>query len=341
LHSGDAAQLINNDGVHILINLNGYTKGSRNEIFALQPSPIQVAYLGYCGSMGADYIQYMLSDNVVTPKEFRSYYQEKVIAMPHSYFVADHKQSARSTANGVDMPTRAHYGVPEDKFVFCNFNQLYKIDPPIFDVWMRLLKRVPNSVLWLLRFPPAGEINILKEARKRGVREDQIIFSDVAPREEHVKRGFLADLFLDTPACNAHTTACDILWSGTPMLTMTGDKMATRVGASLLKAAGLEELITTSYAAYEDLAVALVEDQERLYAMRRHLEDTRDNSPAFDTARWVMNMEEVNRCIRMYPCIYMYTCGIIDMYFYIGKYLNVYIHMDRCINIHIHIYTYT
>ena len=119
--------------------------------------------MGYCGTMGADYIQYMLSDKTVTPKEFRAYYQEKVIALPHSYFVNDHRQSARAAADREEMPTRAQYGLSEDKFVFCNFNQLYKIDPPIFDVWMRLLKRVPNSELWLLRFPPAGEGNILKE----------------------------------------------------------------------------------------------------------------------------------------------------------------------------------
>ena len=130
------------------------------------------------------------------------------------------------------------------------------------------------------------------QALKRGVRAEQIVFSDVAPREEHVKRGYLADLFLDTPACNAHTTACDILWSGTPMLTLMGDKMATRVGASLLRAAGLEELVTSTYAQYEELAVALAEDSDRLYAMRRHLEDSRDTSAAFDTARWVGNMEE-------------------------------------------------
>ena len=299
LHSGDAAQLINNDGIHILVNLNGYTKGARNEIFALQPAPIQVAYLGFCGTMGADYIQYMVADGTVLPKEFRPYYDEKIISMPHSYFVADHKQSARDLLHGEgqNLPTRAYYGVPEDKFVFCNFNQLYKIDPQIFDVWMRILKRIPNAVLWLLRFPAVGEENILKEARERGVRPDQIIFSDVVPREEHVKRGVLADLFLDTPLCNAHTTACDILWGGTPMLTLMGDKMAARVGASLLRAAGLGELVTTSLEAYEDLAVALAQDQERLFAMRRHLENNRESCAAFDTARWVRNLEDGFRAV--------------------------------------------
>ena len=322
--------------------------------------------MGYCGTMGAEYIQYMLSDSIVTPREFRAFYQEKIIALPHSYFVNDHRQSARAAMavagekkinGGIEKSpmSRAQYGLPDDVFVFCNFNQLYKIDPSIFDVWMRVLRRVPRSVLWLLRFPPVGEGNILKEvctffapvnrgqnflhpfhycfsnfsvlpdillrlscdnpyadslslssliapslliqALKRGVRIEQIIFSDVAPREEHVRRGALADLFLDTPACNAHTTACDILWSGTPMLTLMGDKMATRVGASLLLAAGLEELVTTSYGQYEELAVTLALDTRRLLSIRRHLELSRDTSAAFDTARWVANMEQGLRLV--------------------------------------------
>lgn len=128
---------------------------------------LQVSYLGYCGTMGAPYMQYMLSDNIVTPSEHRRYYQEKIIALPHSYFVNDHRQSAREAAERINMPDRARYGLPEGVFVFCCFNQLYKVDPAIFDVWMRLLKRVPRSVLWLLRFPPSGEENILKEVRVR------------------------------------------------------------------------------------------------------------------------------------------------------------------------------
>ena len=140
------------------------------------------------------------------------------------------------------LPARSAYAIPEDKYVFACFNQIYKIDPHTFDTWMSVLKRVPNSVLWLLRFPPVGEANVRREARARGVRDDQIHFTDVASKEEHVKRGYLADLFLDTPQCNAHTTGCDILWGGTPMVTLLGHKMATRVAASELRAAGEIEL---------------------------------------------------------------------------------------------------
>ena len=161
--------------------------------------------------MGADYIDYIVSDQTVIPQELSGFYSEKQLIMPHCYLVSDHLQSSPIDSTDATPPTRAQYGISDDKFVFCNFNQLYKIDPSIFDVWMNLLKRVKNSVLWLLRFPPAGELYILREARKRGVREDQIVFSDVVNKAEHIKRGFLADLFLDTAVYNAHSTAFDIL----------------------------------------------------------------------------------------------------------------------------------
>jgi len=291
LHFGDATQVIYNDRIHVLINLNGYTKGAANEIFALQPAPLQVSYMGYCGTMGADYIQYILADRTVIPTELREFYTEKVIEMPHSYFVNDHRQSSRSCLEGCELK-RSQYGLSEDKFVFCNFNQLYKIDPATFTIWCNILKRVPNSVLWLLRFPAAGEQNILSEARARGIRDEQIHFTDIAPKDEHIARGFLADLCLDTLACNSHTTACDVLWSGTPMITCPGAKMSTRVAASLLRAACLPELIAESPAAYEELAVSLAMDSERLYSLRNKLEISRETCPAFDTKRWVSNMEK-------------------------------------------------
>ncbi|CAH0473103.1 unnamed protein product [Peronospora belbahrii] len=292
LSNGDAARSIHDDNIHILVNLNGYTKGARNEIFALQPAPIQVSYMGFCGTLGADYIQYMVGDATVVPLEYRRYFTEKQINMPHSYFVNDHKQSARDVLDTDKCPTRADYGVPEDKFVFCNFNQVYKIDPVTFTTWMNILKRVSNSVLWLLRFPPIAEANIRAEARARGVEDAiRLIFTDVAPKDEHLKRGYLADLFLDTPECNAHTTGCDILWGGTPMVTMPKDRMATRVASSLLRAANMSELIANSLEEYEELAVALANDTDRLQKLRRRLEDERLRSPLFDTQRWVRNLE--------------------------------------------------
>lgn len=291
VHHGDAARLIHADGIHILINLNGYTKGARSEIFALQPAPIQVSYMGFCGTLGADYIQYMVGDRVVVPPAHRRFFTEKIIEMPHSYFVNDHKQSARDVLDVERCPTRAHYGVPEDAFVFCNFNQVYKIDPLTFTTWMRILQRVPNSILWLLRFPPIAEANIRAEAAARGIKGHRLHFTDVAPKDEHLKRGYLADLFLDTPECNAHTTGCDILWGGTPMITMAKERMACRVASSLLRAASLPELITSTLDEYEELAVALASDMDRLWELRRRLEDDRTQCPLFDTQRWVRNLE--------------------------------------------------
>mmetsp|Transcript_34492 Transcript_34492/g.43546 ORF Transcript_34492/g.43546 Transcript_34492/m.43546 type:complete len:954 (-) Transcript_34492:361-3222(-) len=291
LQNGDAARLIHSDGIDILINLNGYTKGARNEIFALKPAPLQVSYMGFCGTLGADYVQYMIVDREVVPPAYRQFYSEHLLYMSHSYFVNDHRQSARYIFNRDELPLRSQYNVPEDKFVFCNFNQLYKIDPDIFDTWMNILKRVPNAILWLLRFPPTGEKNIRMEARARGVRDDQIHFTNVAPKVEHIKRGYCADLFLDTPCCNAHTTGCDILWSGTPMITLSGEKQATRVAASLLKAGGVEELIVANREEYEELAVKLATDPDKLFEIRNKLENTRNTSPLFDTKRWVQNME--------------------------------------------------
>jgi protein O-GlcNAc transferase len=242
--------------------------------------------MGFCGTLGAEYVQYLVADPWVIPPEARPFYSEKLLLMPHSYFVNDHRQSARHVLTG-PLPSRASYGVPEDKFVFCNFNQTYKIDPSIADTWARILQRVPNALLWLLRFPPAGEANLRAELERRGVGAHQLHFTAVAPKDEHLRRGVLADLFLDTPCCNAHTTGCDILWAGTPMLTLPGDKMATRVGSSLLQAAQLPELVATSRAHYEDLAVELAMHPEKLFALRQRLENSRDQCPLFDTKRSV------------------------------------------------------
>lgn len=291
----DCALAIRARAIDVLVNLNGYTKGARNEIFALRPAPIQVSYMGFCGTLGADYVQYVVADAVVVPRDHARHYSEKVCRVPHSYFVNDHAQSASYIFDAAALPKRADYGVPERaSFVFCNFNQIYKIDPGILDVWCRILTRVDGSILWLLRFPPTGEANIRAEARKRGVSDDRIHFTAVSAKDEHIKRGVLADLFLDTPQCNAHTTGCDILWGGCPMVTCLGGKMATRVAASLLGAAGLADLVAPDLGGYEELAVALATDKERYAAVRRRAEACRagpSRAPLWDTLRWVRNVE--------------------------------------------------
>lgn len=388
--------------------MNGYTKGARNEIFALKPAPIQVMWLGYPGTSGADYMDYIVTDRVTSPLHLADQYSEKLAYMPHTFFVGDHRymfphllcsgqgttnpeaiksidsQAGVVIINGVvqkpshpvykpqtptqhsqqlqlhlaiqqqnmlqhsllnlqhqaslqhhhqanllqqanlhhinssqftaglqhtqqqllqqlsrqqslhgnpsnsslpspsasqqqtlspmqqsvkeaplglptDLPftSRAQYNLSENAVVFCNFNQLYKIDPPTLESWVKILKRVPNGVLWLLRFPAAGETNVLAAAAKLGLPQGKIVFSNVATKEEHVRRGRLADLCLDTPICNGHTTGMDVLWAGTPVLTLPLKTLASRVAASQLHALGFKELVATTREEYEDKAVWL------------------------------------------------------------------------------------
>ncbi|KAG5553327.1 hypothetical protein RHGRI_011257 [Rhododendron griersonianum] len=286
------ARMINDDQIQILINLNGYTKGARNEIFAMQPAPIQVSYMGFPGTTGASYIQYLVTDEFVSPTCFSHIYSEKLVHLPHCYFVNDYKQKNRDVLDPSCQPRRSDYGLAEDKFIFACFNQLYKMDPEIFSTWCNILRRVPNSALWLLRFPAAGEMRLRTYAALQGVQPDQIIFTDVAMKSEHIRRSSLADLFLDTPLCNAHTTGTDVLWAGLPMVTHPLDKMATRVAGSLCLATGVgEEMIADSMKEYEEKAVSLALNRSKLQDLTDRLKAARLICPLFDTARWVRNLE--------------------------------------------------
>uniref|UniRef100_A0A8C2PN61 UDP-N-acetylglucosamine--peptide N-acetylglucosaminyltransferase 110 kDa subunit n=1 Tax=Cyprinus carpio TaxID=7962 RepID=A0A8C2PN61_CYPCA len=396
--NGKAADRIHQDGVHILVNMNGYTKGARNELFALRPAPIQAMWLGYPGTSGAPFMDYIITDKETSPFEVAEQYSEKMAYMPNTFFIGDHanmfphlKKKAvidfksnghifdnRIVLNGIDlkafleslpdikivkmecdgqestdsngalsMPvipmntaaeaiinminqgqiqvtingftvsnglattqinnkaatgeevprtivvtTRSQYGLPEDSIVYCNFNQLYKIDPPTLQMWANILKRVPNSVLWLLRFPAVGEPNIQQYAQNLGLPASRIIFSPVAPKEEHVRRGQLADVCLDTPLCNGHTTGMDVLWAGTPMhmLKMT---LASRVAASQLTCLGCPELIAPSRQEYEDVAVKLGTDMEFLKKVRARVWKQRICSPLFNTKQYTMDLERL------------------------------------------------
>jgi len=292
LSSDLIARKIAEDKIQILVNLNGYTKGARNEIFAMQPAPIQVSYMGFPGTTGAEYIHYLVTDEFVSPMRFAHIYSEKIVHMPHCYFVNDYKQKNRDVLDPNCQHKRSDYGLPEDKFLFACFNQLYKMDPDIFIAWCNILKRVPNSALWLLRFPAAGESRLRAFAAAQGIRPDQIIFTDVAAKNEHIRRSALADLFLDTPLCNAHTTGTDILWAGLPMITLPLEKMATRVAGSLCLATGFgEEMVVSSMQEYEERAVSLALSPARLQALTAKLRAVRLTCPLFDTARWVRNLD--------------------------------------------------
>eukprot|EP00798_Chlamydomonas_sp_ICE-L_P010402 gene10402-8349_t len=269
----DIATRINADGIHIALNLNGYTKGARTEIFALKPAPVQASYMGFPATTGASYLQYLITDKVVAPPHLHHCYSESMALMPNCYFVNDFKQAHLDVLDKSKLPTRTEFGLPEDKIIFSCSNQLYKYDPQTFLVWCNILRRVTNSVLWLLRFPPHGEENIRKEAMKQGIPQERIIFTDVAAKDIHIHRSGLADVFLDTPLCNAHTTGCDVLWGGCPMVTLPLERMASRE--------------------YEERAVDLGTNHPKRIALRARLEDCRLTSPLFDTHGWVRNFEKV------------------------------------------------
>jgi protein O-GlcNAc transferase len=281
-----AAKLLSDLEVDIAIDLKGYTQDSRPEILSHRPAPIQVSYIGYPGTMGADFIDYIIADRIVLPFDRQPFYAEKIVQLPDCYQVNDRRRAIAQAT-----PTRSEAGLPDTGFVFCCFNNNYKITAALFDVWMRLLQRVPGSVLWLLRENPDAEANLRREAKVRGVDPARLVFAGRAKLEEHLARHRLADLFLDTLPYNAHTTASDALWAGLPVLTCQGEAFAARVAGSLLTAVGLPELVTQTLADYEALALALAQDSTRLHALRERLARNRDTHPLFDTDRFRRHIE--------------------------------------------------
>jgi protein O-GlcNAc transferase len=283
----DVAELIRRLEIDIVVDLNGFTRNSRLGVFARRPAPIQVNYLGYAGTMGADFYDYIVADATVVPKQHFEFYSEKVVWLPDSFLANDDKRSIAERT-----PSRAELQLPERGFVFCSFNQSYKIEPAIFDIWMRLLKAVDGSVLWLKENDAAASHHLRLEAERRGVAPERLVFAPSLPDvADHLARQRQADLFLDTLHYNAHTTASDALWAGVPVLTRLGSTFAGRVAASLVHAAGLPELVTESLADYEALALKLAREPELIGAMKKKLARNRDSCPLFDTARFTRNIE--------------------------------------------------
>ena len=271
----------------IAVDLMGYTGECRSRIFAHRPAPLQVNFLGFPGTMGADYMDYIIADRVVAPDEHRKAYTEKVVHLPDAYLPSDRTRAIAETA-----PTRAEAGLPERGFVFASFNNAYKFSPAVFDVWMRLLSKVEGSVLWLPEHHPSATRNLIREAGSRGIDARRLVFAPLIPSPAaHLARLRLADLFLDTLPYNAHSTANDALWAGLPVLTCLGNSFAGRVAASLLEAVGLPELITKALSSYEALALKLAREPERLIAVKAKLKRNRDTYPLFDTARFTRHLE--------------------------------------------------
>ena len=271
------ADLLRAREIDIAVDLKGYSKWSRPGIFARRAVPVQVNYLVYPGTTGADHMDYIIGDADVIPLGHEEYYSEKIVRMPDSYQV---NGAARRIAE--ETPLRAEAGLPDAGFVFCCFNNNYKITPDVFDVWMRLLKRVDGSVLWLLEGNVAASGNLMREAEARGVRRDRLVFAKRLPPADHLARHRLADLFLDTLPCNAHTTASDALWAGLPLLTCRGNAFAGRVAAGLLRAMGVPELIADNLADYEAMAFKLATTPEMVARLKSRLEKNRTTYPLFD-----------------------------------------------------------
>jgi predicted O-linked N-acetylglucosamine transferase (SPINDLY family) len=280
-----AVSLIQGDEIDILINLNGYFGEERTGVFAHRCAPIQVNYLGFPGTMGASYMDYIIADRYVIPENHRIFYTEKVVYLPHCYQANDNKKEISDHAH-----TRAEARLPEEAVVFCCFNNVYKITPERFDIWMRILRQVEGSVLWLLDIETAIG-NLRKEASLRGIDPDRLVFAPYVSLPEHLARHRLADLFLDTLPCNAHTTASDALWAGLPVLTQAGGTFAGRVAASLLTAIGLPELITGTSEAYEALAIELATNPRKLAVIKDKLAANRLTAPLFNSELFAKHIE--------------------------------------------------
>jgi protein O-GlcNAc transferase len=281
-----AARLIHDDGIDILVGLTGYTAHGRSGILANRPAPIQVNYLGYPGTMGADFVDYIIVDRFLVPPDQQPLYTEKLVYLPNCYQPSDTRRIIAEPG-----PSRVECGLPEAGFIFCSFNNSYKITPTFFDVWMRLLNAVPGSVLWLTQSNALVADNLRREATSRGIAAERLVFAPPVPMPKYLARLGLADLFMDTLPYNAGATANDALWAGLPVLTCSGESYVGRMAGSLLTAAGLPELITTSLAEYEALALRLATDRNQLAALQQKLARNRSTMPLFDIARFTRDLE--------------------------------------------------
>jgi predicted O-linked N-acetylglucosamine transferase (SPINDLY family) len=280
------AKLARDFSIDIAVDLTGHTQDSRTGIFSYRAAPIQVNYLGYPGTIGADYFDYIIADSTLIPAGLQSCYSEKVVYLPNSYQVNDRTRLISDRGF-----TRPELGLPEKGFIFCCFNNNFKIHPVTFDSWMRILKAVDGSVLWVFQDNAWVVDNLKKEAVKRGIAAHRLVFAERMPQADHLARHCQADLFLDTFPYNAHTTASDALWARLPVLTLMGESFASRVAASLLNAIGLTELITNTQEEYEELAIELALNPKKIADIKLKLASNRLTTPLFDTPLFTKNLE--------------------------------------------------
>jgi len=282
----DIACLARTMELDIVVDLMGFTEGSRPNLYALRTAPSQVSYLGYLGTMGAVYMDYLIADAAIVPLEHRRHFVEKIVSLP--WYQANDSKRVISDKRF----SREELGLPNTGFVFCCFNASYKILPKTFDCWMRLLRQVEGSVLFLLSEDATVQRNLRQECSRRGVAADRLVFGERLPGPEYLARYHTADLFLDTFPYNAGTTASDALWTGLPVLTLMGQSFAARVASSLLHAIGLPELVTTTQEQYENMAIQLASDPARLTELKGRLDRNRLTMPLFDTEQFTRYLED-------------------------------------------------
>ncbi len=281
------AQRIRDDRIDILFDLNGYTTHARSQIFALRPAPLQINYIGYPGTLGAKWYDYIIVDGFVAPLAMQPQFTERFLNMPHAHYPSDTTRAPKGPP-----PSRSEHGLPEQGLVFCNFNASYKILPNVFAIWMRLLHAVPGSVLWLLDTDDNASANLQREAHRAGIGADRLLLASPVSPVEHVARNAAADLFLDTYPYGGHTTANDALLAGLPVLTCTGDTLVSRIAGSQLRAIGLPELVARDLADYEARALRLARNPADLAALRARLAANRRTHPLFDMARYARDFED-------------------------------------------------
>ena len=281
----EVARLLRQWEIDIAVDLGGYTSGARPWVLAHRPAPVQAKYMGYPGTSGSTFIDYIIADDLVVPADQHRFFSEKIAALPDTLWVTDTRRAIG------EAPSRGEAGLPQHAFVFCCFNHNWKITPPVFDIWMRLLHAIEGSVLWLLEGNASIRGNLCKQAAARGIAPERLIFAGRTMPEKHLARQQLADLFLDTLPYNAHTTASDALWVGLPLITTAGKSFPARVAASLLKSANMPELIAADLAEYEALALKLARDPALLAQIRQKLVSGRDGVALFDTLRFTRNLE--------------------------------------------------
>ena len=290
-----AAERIRRDALDVLVDLKGYTAGDRLTIMARRPCPVQITWLGYPGTTGTAFMDYLIADAFLIPPGREEMVSERVVRLPHCYQPNDRKRPHAEPLG------RRDYGLPEDGFVFCCFNQTFKIAPDVFDVWLRLLRKVPGSVLWLVDSNAQAKRNLIEAAGAQGVAPERLVFAPRLSYAQHLARYRVADLALDTFPYTSHTTLSDALWCGCPTVGLCGETFAARVSGSLLTTAGLPDLVTYTFADYEDLALRLATDPRLLADVRRRVSDAAHRSPLFDSAAFARDLEALYTSLAAAP----------------------------------------